>query len=103
MNALIAFAVVYGPCVGLIFSLNAPCVAQLSEPHEVGARVGMMFALCAPFNMVAVPISGVFVSKYVGQEGFRYAGAFAGSCCLVGAMLILAARLRLNPKLLARV
>lgn len=103
VNALIGFAVAYGPFLGLIFSLNAPCLAQISEPHEVGARVGMMFALNAPFNMVGVPISGAFVARFVGQDGFRYAGAFAGSCCLIGACLILAARLSINPKLMARV
>lgn len=103
VNALIGFAVTYGPFLGFVFSLNAPCLAQISEPHQVGSRVGMMFALNAPFNMVAIPIAGAFVTKFVGQDGFRYAGAFAGSCCLIGAMLIFAAKLRINPKLLAKV
>lgn len=103
VDQLIGFAVAYGPFFGLLFSLNVPCMAQISEPDQVGARTGLMFALNAPFNLVAVPIAGAIVSAHPGEDGFRLAGVFGGCLCLAGAGLILAARLRIDPRLMAKV
>jgi MFS family permease len=102
MDQLLGFAVAYGPFFGLLFSLNSPCMAQISAPDQVGARTGLMFALNAPFNLVAVPIAGAIVSAHPGEMGFRLAGVFGGCLCLAGAGLMLAAGLRIDPRLSAR-
>ncbi|TXT05140.1 uncharacterized protein COLE_06460 [Cutaneotrichosporon oleaginosum] len=102
-DQLLGFAVAYGPFFGLLFSLNTPCMAQISAPDQVGARTGMMFALNAPFNLVAVPIAGAIVSAHPGEAGFRLAGVFGGCLCLTGAVLMAGARLRMDPRLTARV
>ncbi|BEI85676.1 hypothetical protein CcaverHIS002_0510770 [Cutaneotrichosporon cavernicola] len=102
-NQLLGFAVAFGPFFGLLFSLNSPCMAQISTPDQVGSRTGLMFALNAPFNLVAVPIAGAIVSAHPGEAGFRLAGVFGGCLCLAGAGLILGTRLRIDPRLTARI
>ncbi|BEJ10620.1 hypothetical protein CspHIS471_0100420 [Cutaneotrichosporon sp. HIS471] len=102
-NQLLGFAVAFGPFFGLLFSLNSPCMAQISTPDQVGSRTGLMFALNAPFNLVAVPIAGAIVSAHPGEAGFRLAGVFGGCLCLAGSGLILGARLRIDPRLTARI
>ncbi|GMK59769.1 hypothetical protein CspeluHIS016_0803750 [Cutaneotrichosporon spelunceum] len=100
---LMGFAGAYGPFFGLLFSLNSPCMAQISVPSEVGARTGLMFALNAPFNLVAVPVAGAIVAAHPGEQGFRLAGVFGGCLCLAGAALILGARLLIDPRWKAKV
>jgi MFS family permease len=42
---LLVFSLLYGLFSGAYITVVAPCVAQISELDEVGARVGMMYSL----------------------------------------------------------
>lgn len=95
--ALIAFAAIYSPAVGIVTSLYPACVAQVGGSDEIGARVGTMYALAAPFTLAAPPISGALVDRY-GSKGFGYTGIVSGIACLVGGGMMLAARQRIASR-----
>ncbi|TXT07342.1 hypothetical protein VHUM_03062 [Vanrija humicola] len=100
--ALLAFGALFGFVAGTIISLVPPSVAQMSVPHEIGARVGLTYAILAFFTLSGPPINGALLSQGGGgRRGFQYAGAFSGSVVLAGAVLLLAARLKINRKLWA--
>lgn len=95
LPALIAFAVIYSPVVGMLSSLYPACVGQVSPPDEIGARVGMMYALCAPFTLAAPPVSGALVARF-GERGFLWTGVVSGIASGVGGSMVLAARMRIG-------
>jgi len=101
--ALVAFAVLYGFAVGIIVALVPACISQISEPHEIGARVGLNYAGVGLFMLAGPPINGVILDKYPGALGFRYCGLFSGLSCLVGATCVLVSRLSISRKLWAAV
>lgn len=43
--SIMFFAAIYGFFSGAFISLTTPCVAQISEIHKIGTRIGMFFAI----------------------------------------------------------
>lgn len=99
--ALIAFAVLYGFLVGFIISLIPPAIAMISKPHEIGARVGLVYTCGSIFVLTGPPISGAFVTAYPGDRGWQYIGVFSGLVAAFGTILVTLARFKVNPKVLA--
>jgi len=93
--ALIVFGVIYGLFAGVVISLLPACVAQISQLHEIGARVGLVYAVVALFVLSGPPINGALL-HYGGRTGYQYVGVFSGLACLVGGGLCGLARWRLD-------
>lgn len=102
VTALLVFAPIFGFVAGTIISLVPPSVAQMSVPHEIGARVGLTYAILAFFTLSGPPINGALLTAGGGgRRGFQYAGASSGAVVFVGAVLLFTARLKINSKLWA--
>jgi MFS family permease len=91
-NAInIVFAVLFGFSSGAYVSLSPALVAQISPPKEFGYRNGLMYFFAAFPGLVTNPIAGAILARdhgsYIGMK------VFAGVFCLVGATLVLIARL----------
>lgn len=43
--SILVFAVAYGFFSGAFISVINPCVAQISEAHEIGTRIGMLYTI----------------------------------------------------------
>lgn len=99
VDALIAFGVLYGFLVGVVISLIPPCVAQVSPIHEIGQRVGTLYAFISLLILTGPPINGAFLHHYPGQAGYTYSGVFSGVVVVVGSGFILASRLCVSRKL----
>ncbi|KAL1411461.1 hypothetical protein Q8F55_002417 [Vanrija albida] len=89
---LIAFGVLHGFSAGMVISIIAACVGQISVPQEIGRRIGAMWAVVAVFALTGPPINGALIANYPGRAGYEYAGAFSGCVVLVGAVLALLAK-----------
>ncbi len=98
---LIAFSVIYGAAVGTLVSLVPACISQISEPHEIGARVGLNYGFIGLFMLAGPPINGAILKALGDGTGFRYQGVFSGICVGISACFILAARMKLTSKLRA--
>lgn len=101
LATLIAFSVLYGLAVGVLVSLVPACISQISEPSEIGARVGLNYGGVGLFMLAGPPINGAILNSLGPDKGYRYQGVFSGLCIGIGACSVLAARMSLSRKLTA--
>lgn len=99
VGVLIAFSVLYGIGVGVLVSLVPACISQISEPSEIGARVGLNYGGVGLFMLAGPPINGAILSKLGPEKGYMYQGVFSGLCVGIGALCALGSRLSLSRKL----
>ncbi|KAF3004217.1 hypothetical protein E8E13_007051 [Curvularia kusanoi] len=87
----ILFAALYGFTSGAYVSLLPAQMAQISEVHQIGVRVGVTFACVSIAGLVGAPIAGAIVShndgKYWGMN------VFSGVLLLSGAALFTLTRM----------
>jgi MFS family permease len=95
---LIAFSVLYGFPAGIFISLTSACVAQISPPHMIGTRLGLLTAGAAVFALAGGPISGALIAQF--EQGYRWAGLFSGSVLVIGAAFAAAARLVIQRRVM---
>ena len=60
------------------------------DPRNIGTYIGMGFGITAFSTLIAPPVSGAMVSRY---DSFTQVSIFSGVSCLVGAALIIPAKL----------
>lgn len=101
---LIGCASVYGLFVGGYIAIIPACVATTGPAHEIGVRVGILWAVVAIFSLTGPPISGAFVHKYthnlvVGVAGYRAVGIFTGIVCLAGALFAAGSKFKIKGRL----
>ncbi|KAF7296229.1 Monocarboxylate permease-like protein [Mycena chlorophos] len=98
---LIVFAALYGFTSGAFVSLITPCVAQISDVRVIGSRIGVLYSVIATPAVIGPPTAGALLQATHGS----YTGMilFAGLALVVGAFFILAAKLKVDARLLARV
>ncbi|CAI7678945.1 unnamed protein product [Penicillium pancosmium] len=94
---LVIWSAAYGFASGGILSLQQACAAQVSGPHTMGLAIGSVVGATALSAMANIPISGALVSKH----GWISISMFSGSTLLLGAALLIFARLALNPRVFA--
>lgn len=100
---LIGCASMYGLFVGGYIAIIPACVATTGPAHEIGLRVGILWAVVAVFSLTGPPISGAFVDKYtldgvVGAAGYRAVGIFAGIVAAVGAGCAIASKVKISGR-----
>jgi hypothetical protein len=101
ISALIGCAVMYGFFVGAFISINTRCVAHTGPPCEIGIRVGLLWSFVAIFALTGPPVSGALLALGGGvnaENGYRYAGAFGGSVCLVGTVFAVMSKKALSGR-----
>ncbi|KPM42067.1 hypothetical protein AK830_g4504 [Neonectria ditissima] len=87
----VTFALLYGFCSGGLVPLGSACVAQTTvDMGHLGLRIGVMMALCSPGALTANPIAGMLRAKL---NSWVEVHIFAGSVMLLGAILLLWARM----------
>ncbi|EKV05875.1 Monocarboxylate transporter, putative [Penicillium digitatum PHI26] len=96
--AIVVFAVLYGFFSGGIVSLMSPCIAQVTpSPDQIGTHLGMSMAIIGLAGLTGTPICGALLEKY---GTYTRAAIFSGVVMLFGSVLVIAARLHLQAKLL---
>lgn len=98
---LIAFSVLYGMSVGVLVSLVPACISQISEPHEIGARVGLNYGGVGLFMLAGPPINGAILRTAGQDKGYMYMGVFSGCCIILGACCATASRMSITRQLRA--
>ena len=120
--AIMIFAALYGIFSGAFISVVTPCVAQISDMREIGACIGVLYTfisvpcvpccfvppfrpsymeICSRSSLVGGPIAGALVQQ---QHGVYTASiALAGSTMILGSVLLLLSKLRIDRRFLCRV
>ncbi|KAJ7132725.1 major facilitator superfamily domain-containing protein [Mycena filopes] len=98
---LMLFAAAYGFSSGAFISVITPCVAQISDIRQIGSRIGLLYSIISFPSLVGGPAAGALLEAGKGQ----YTGMilFAGLTVIAGSFLILAAKLKIDSRLFARV
>jgi len=101
LATLLIFSVLYGFFSGAFISVVTPCIAQISEIHEIGIRIGLMYSIISFPALVGGPIAGLILASNHGS----YNGMimFTGTSIIAGSLLIFGAKLLINPRVFARV
>lgn len=91
-GALIVFSILYGFFSGAFVSLISPMfIALARHMHEVGARLGLGFAVVGIAALVGTPISGALLTdENLWYRPIVFAGVvvLAGTACLLGARIM---------------
>lgn len=99
-GSLFAIASSYGLVTGAFFALQAATVVSLvTNMKRVGTWIGMLYGVISLPALFGPPIG----SEIFQHHSFPAALAFAGSCVVVGAMLMLASRFTVSKKLFVAV
>lgn len=83
--AFIAFAALYGFASGAYVSLLPAQMAQISEVHQIGVRIGVTFAVISFAGLIGSPVAGAIISHNHGQ--YWGLNVFAGVLLMAGAGL----------------
>ncbi|KAI0369439.1 MFS general substrate transporter [Pilatotrama ljubarskyi] len=101
LMAIVLFAVVYGCFSGAFLAMQIPCIAQISNIGEVGTRIGILYSV-ASFGVLA---GGPAAGAVLRGDGGSYTGmiVLCGVVNILGSLLLLWSKCRVNPRLFARV
>ncbi|KAF8955854.1 MFS general substrate transporter [Flammula alnicola] len=99
--SLMLFSSLYGFFSGAFISLITPCVAQISDIRQIGTRIGMLYSIISFPSLLGGPAAGALLARDHGS--FTTMIIFSGSTVMAGSLFILAAKLVVDIRILARV
>lgn len=89
--AIITITALFGFFSGGIISGTSIAISSVpKDPRNIGTYLGMAFGVMAFATLAGPPASGAMVSRY---HGFTQVSVFSGVCCLVGALLVVPAKM----------
>lgn len=89
--SIIAITALFGFCSGGIISGTSIAISSVpKDPRNIGTYLGMAFGVMAFATLAGPPASGAMVSRY---QSFTQVSVFSGVCCLVGAALVVPAKM----------
>ncbi|KAI0642839.1 MFS general substrate transporter [Trametes meyenii] len=99
--AIVLFAVVYGCFAGAFLAMQIPCVAQISNIEEVGTRIGILYSVASFGVLAGGPAAGATLK--ISQGSYTGMMILCAVLNILGSLLLLAAKCRVNPRIFGRV
>lgn len=88
--SIIVITALFGFCSGGIVSGQSVAISSVpKDPRNIGTYLGMAFGVMAFAALAGPPASGAMVSRY---GSFTQVSVFSGVCCVVGAALVVVAK-----------
>lgn len=88
--ALIVYSVAFGSASGTIISgASAAFSVCPKDPRDIGTYMGMGMAISGLGTLIGPPINGAIVGKH---GGFFEVSMFSGTMCLLGGLIVIAAK-----------
>ncbi|KAI0432451.1 putative MFS monocarboxylate transporter [Xylaria sp. FL1042] len=97
LPGMIIWSIAYGFTSGAVISLQSACAAKLSKPGQQGTALGLVLGSVSVTALVGTPISGQILLR----SGYLGLGIWTGVTLLAGGVVLAAARLKLDHKILA--
>ena len=92
LSGFTAFVILYGICANAVQTLFPSTLSSLTtDLTKMGTRIGMVFSIGSIACLTGTPIAGALIS--LDDGGYRFAQIFAGTTVVLGAGILLAARL----------
>ncbi|KAI3339259.1 putative MFS monocarboxylate transporter [Ustulina deusta] len=96
LPGMILWGIAYGFTSGAIISLQSACASKLSKPEHQGTALGLLLGSVSVTALVGTPISGQILLR----GGYLGLGIWTGVTLLAGGVVLVAARLKLDRKIL---
>ncbi|KAI2631140.1 putative MFS monocarboxylate transporter [Xylaria nigripes] len=97
LPGMVVWSIAYGFTSGAILSLQGACAGKIAKPEQQGMALGLVTGSVAIPSLIGTPISGQILS----QGGYLGLAVWTGVTLLVGSIILVGARLKLNSKILA--
>lgn len=98
-GSMIVFSALFGFFSGIFIGLFTATIALTApRPNVIGSYIGMALGVLSLASLIGTPITGAMISHY---HSFHQAMIFAGVCGLVGAGLIIKARVHYSKEWIA--
>ncbi|PCH43185.1 MFS general substrate transporter [Wolfiporia cocos MD-104 SS10] len=97
---IIAFGIIYGFFCGCFISLSPAVAAQLYGADRLAGLSGLLLMFNLPGNAAGAPIGGAILQRSGGN--WQAMACYSGAMQIAGAILLLYARFKKQPKLIAK-
>ncbi|KAF4834660.1 Leporins efflux protein lepC [Colletotrichum siamense] len=97
LGGLAVWSLAYGFFSGAVMSLQGACVGKIAHHRSQGLAVGFMMGSISVTALVGPPISGQILS----HSGYLALSMWTGATLVLGAVILVVARLRLNRNIWA--
>ncbi|EMD34914.1 hypothetical protein CERSUDRAFT_96826 [Gelatoporia subvermispora B] len=94
---IIVFAIIYGTFCGCFLSLSPAVAAQLYGADSLAGLSGLIMVFSLPGNAAGAPAGGAILQMSGGD--WQAVAIYSGAMQIIGAVLLLYARLKREPKL----
>lgn len=98
LPAIIVLSLAYGFASGAVIGLQGACSAQIVKPSQYGVAMGGVMAVLSIAGLLGSPINGWILGKC----GFLGLSLFSGLAMLVGMVVLVVARLKLDKRVLGK-
>ncbi|KAI1429033.1 putative MFS monocarboxylate transporter [Xylaria sp. FL1777] len=97
LAGMVIWSIVYGFTSGAVISLQTACAGKLSKPEQQGTALGLVLGCVSVTALVGTPISGQILLR----GGYLGLAIWTGVTLVAGGLVLVAARLKLDRKILA--
>ena len=98
MGGIVVLSLAYGFASGAVIGLQGACSAQIVKPAQYGVAMGSVMAILSIAGLIGSPINGWILDAW----GFLGLSLFSGLAMLVGMLVLMLARLKLNRQVLTK-
>ncbi|KAH9213721.1 major facilitator superfamily domain-containing protein [Leptodontidium sp. 2 PMI_412] len=93
IGGIVVLSLAYGFVSGAVIGLQGACASQIAKPHQYGVVMGFTMSVISIAGLIGSPINGQLLSKW------QYLGLslFSGLAMLLGMLVLILAKLRVNP------
>ncbi|KAH9204483.1 MFS monocarboxylate transporter-like protein [Leptodontidium sp. 2 PMI_412] len=95
---IVVLSLAYGFASGAVISLQGACAAQVAKPEQYGVAMGSVMGILSLAGLIGSPING----QLLGRWEYLGLSLFSGLAMLIGMLVLILAKLKLNPKFLRR-
>ncbi|KAI0189533.1 major facilitator superfamily transporter [Xylaria flabelliformis] len=97
LPGMIIWSIAYGFTSGAIISLQSACAGKIAKREHQGTALGLVIGTVSVTALVGTPISGQILLR----GGYLGLGIWTGATLLAGGVILGAARLKLDRRILA--
>jgi len=101
--AVIAYSILFGLWGGATISLIPACCAEVSLPHQIGTRSGLLYFFCSFGALAGAPIGGALITSASGPRAYAHTIIFTGITWIAGSITIFFCKLTRNKNPWAKV
>lgn len=98
MGSIIILSLAYGFASGAVIGLQSACSAQIVKPAQYGVAMGGVMAVLSIAGLIGSPINGWILGAY----GYLGLSLFSGLAMLLGMVILVVARLKLDLRMFVK-